>query len=264
MNRIDFARDAFLEVIEALPEASLSYRRPEDDYALGGIVEHVDHTLRHYTGVAEAIAGAGFGRVAAPTTASNHDLERRGLGAGERTAALERLRADHDRLVAAIDRLGDPERPAEVVYAPGTEPFPTTGSAIAGWVTGHYLEHVPHAAGLGEEWRTVDTVERFNARFGAHDVDGFMALMTDDVVFDNTYPPPDGERFAGQAAVRAFFTEFFRTTPGARFETEEIVANGSRATVRWRFDWGDGHVRGVDVFRVRDGKVAEKLSYVKG
>jgi hypothetical protein len=27
---------------------------------------------------------------------------------------------------------------------------------------------------------------------------------------------------------------------------------------------GPGSVRGVDVFRVRDGKVAEKLSYVKG
>jgi len=24
------------------------------------------------------------------------------------------------------------------------------------------------------------------------------------------------------------------------------------------------HIRGVDLFRVRDGKVAEKLSYVKG
>ena len=29
-------------------------------------------------------------------------------------------------------------------------------------------------------------------------------------------------------------------------------------------DGTPGHVRGVDVFRVRDGKVAEKLSYVKG
>ena len=33
---------------------------------------------------------------------------------------------------------------------------------------------------------------------------------------------------------------------------------------RWRYEWDGGHVRGVDVFRVRDGKVAEKLSYVKG
>jgi hypothetical protein len=32
----------------------------------------------------------------------------------------------------------------------------------------------------------------------------------------------------------------------------------------WRYSWADGHVRGVDVIRVRDGKVAEKLSYVKG
>ena len=39
---------------------------------------------------------------------------------------------------------------------------------------------------------------------------------------------------------------------------------GDRAVVRWVFDWGTGHVRGVDVMRVRDGKVAEKLSYVKG
>jgi hypothetical protein len=38
--------------------------------------------------------------------------------------------------------------------------------------------------------------------------------------------------------------------------------------VRWRYTWmnpdSQGHVRGVDVFRVQDGKVAEKLSYVKG
>jgi len=38
--------------------------------------------------------------------------------------------------------------------------------------------------------------------------------------------------------------------------------------VRWTYHWlkptGNGHVRGVDVFRVRDGKVSEKLSYVKG
>jgi hypothetical protein len=34
--------------------------------------------------------------------------------------------------------------------------------------------------------------------------------------------------------------------------------------VRWRYRWDGGHVRGVDVFRVRDGRVAEKCSYVKG
>jgi hypothetical protein len=43
-----------------------------------------------------------------------------------------------------------------------------------------------------------------------------------------------------------------------------MVVAGDRAAVRWRFDWGDGHIRGIDLFKVRDGKVAEKLSYVKG
>ena len=37
-----------------------------------------------------------------------------------------------------------------------------------------------------------------------------------------------------------------------------------RVVQRWRYSWVDGHVRGIDVFRVRDGLVSEKLSYVKG
>ncbi len=111
---------------------------------------------------------------------------------------------------------------------------------------------------------TADVIDRFNEAFNRHDVDAVMALMTEDVVFENTYPPPDGERHAGQAAVRGFWERFFESTPAARFDAEEMFTAGDRAVVRWVFNWGDGHVRGVDVMRVRDGKVAEKLSYVKG
>ena len=46
--------------------------------------------------------------------------------------------------------------------------------------------------------------------------------------------------------------------------TEEVVVADGRVVVRWRYDFGGGHVRGVDLFTVRDGLVAEKLSYVKG
>jgi ketosteroid isomerase-like protein len=112
--------------------------------------------------------------------------------------------------------------------------------------------------------KTRETIERFNEAFNRHDVDAVMALMTDDVIFENTSPPPDGERFAGQTEVRAFWERFFAGSPRAHFETEELFVAGDRCTVRWRYSWGDGHVRGVDLFRVRDGKVSEKLSYVKG
>jgi ketosteroid isomerase-like protein len=113
---------------------------------------------------------------------------------------------------------------------------------------------------------TLDVVHRFNAAFNRHDVEGVMALMTPTCVFENTFPAPDGERFEGAPAVRAFWERFFAATPQARFEAEEIFAAGDRAVVRWIFRWDDrgGHVRGVDVLRVRDGKVAEKLAYVKG
>ena len=42
------------------------------------------------------------------------------------------------------------------------------------------------------------------------------------------------------------------------------MATEDRVVQTWRYDWGDGHVRGVDLFVVRDGLVAEKRSYVKG
>ncbi|MCM8750484.1 nuclear transport factor 2 family protein [Thermomicrobiaceae bacterium CFH 74404] len=117
---------------------------------------------------------------------------------------------------------------------------------------------------------TMEAVERFNQAFNRHDVDAVMAAMTEDCVFENTFPPPDGERFEGQAAVRAFWEAFFLSSPGAVFEVEELFATGDRCVVRWRYRWAPdvegtpGHIRGVDLFRVRDGKVAEKLSYVKG
>ena len=122
--------------------------------------------------------------------------------------------------------------------------------------------------GRGDEMSQADDTEgviaSFNEAFNRHDVDGVMALMTDDVVFENTSPAPDGERFVGQTNVRAFWERFFAESPNAHFEAEEIATAGDRCTVRWRYDWGGGHIRGIDLFRVRDGKVAEKLSYVKG
>ena len=117
---------------------------------------------------------------------------------------------------------------------------------------------------------TLAIIEQFNEVFNRHDVDGIMALMTDDVVFENTSPSPDGERREGQAAVRVAWEEFFRAAPHAVFEAEETFALGDRCVVRWLYRWAadapgqPGHVRGVDIFRVRDGKVAEKLAYVKG
>lgn len=125
------------------------------------------------------------------------------------------------------------------------------------------------AVGEAVSEQTRSVIEAFNNAFNRQDVAAAMALMTGDCVFENTYPAPDGTRVEGQAAVRAAFAEFFRQSPQARFEWEEVVVLGDRCAVRWVYHWGGagdeaGHVRGIDLFRLRDGKIAEKLSYVKG
>lgn len=112
---------------------------------------------------------------------------------------------------------------------------------------------------------TMMVVSQFNDALNRHDLDGVMALMTDDCVLDTTWPPPDGQRITGQAAVRAYWEQMLQSSPDAHFETEEMFATGDRCTVRWRYTFnGTQHIRGVDVLRVRDGKLAEKLAYVKG
>ncbi|RJP53315.1 MAG: nuclear transport factor 2 family protein [Anaerolineaceae bacterium] len=110
----------------------------------------------------------------------------------------------------------------------------------------------------------------FNEAFNRHDVEAMMKLMSDDCVFENTHPAPDGTVYSGKEAVTRFWQDFFNESPHARIEIEEIFGlGGFRCVMRWRYEWGaetgqKGHVRGVDVFKVEDGLICEKLSYVKG
>ena len=109
----------------------------------------------------------------------------------------------------------------------------------------------------------------FNEAFNRHDVAGMMQLMSDDCVFENTAPAPDGAAYRGKEAVAQFWQDFFRASPQAHIEIEEIFGPGLRCIMRWKYRWVDaagttGHVRGVDIFQIKNGLISEKLSYVKG
>ena len=115
----------------------------------------------------------------------------------------------------------------------------------------------------------IAVVRQFNDALNARDVDALMRLMSQDCVFENTYPAPDGTRHVGQRVVRIFWEEFVRGSTDAHFEIEEIFGMADRVVMRWRYHWVDpqgeaGHIRGVDVYAIRNGLIAEKLSYVKG
>jgi len=111
-------------------------------------------------------------------------------------------------------------------------------------------------------------IDRFNEAFNRHDANALAAWLTDDTVFEDTSPAPDGRRVEGKDAVVEYWRTWFVRNPDAIFEAEDVIVSGDRAVVRWIYrkvrkgqPW---HLRGVDVFTVRDGKVAAKLAYVKG
>jgi len=121
---------------------------------------------------------------------------------------------------------------------------------------------------ISQEQSTRATIDRFNQAFNRHDADALAALFTEDTVFEDTSPQPDGRRVEGKQAVVEFWRTWFEQNADARFEAEEIIVSGNRATVLWVYrkmrNGQAWHLRGVDVFTVKDGKVAAKLAYVKG
>ena len=270
-----------MSAFSKVPTEAMTYLKSGDDYSLGGIAVHVAFVLEHYTNVLDAIASAKFSECRPQDPPG---LEARALARAKAKITSEEVEAElkdtkrlHHALATKIDALSeDWTRKAPVWFGNASEAYPTGLADILQWLTGHYEEHVPHLAALTAEWQThkggasdpVAVVAKFNEAFARGDVDAVMAAMTDDCIFENTFPAPDGERYEGAKAVQIFWSKFFAGTETPRFETEELIAVDDRVVARWRFSWGNattgGHVRGVDVFRVRDGKVAEKLSYVKG
>lgn len=112
-------------------------------------------------------------------------------------------------------------------------------------------------------------VARYRASWEAWDLNRIMACLADGAVFETTGPAPDGVRLEGRAAIRAAWQEMFDATREPSFAFEDTVVCGERATARWRFGWvnedgSPGHVRGVDLLRVANGRITEKLAYVKG
>ncbi|MCD9625523.1 nuclear transport factor 2 family protein [Rhabdothermincola salaria] len=104
--------------------------------------------------------------------------------------------------------------------------------------------------------------EAFVAAWDAHDLEATLALVTDDCVFESARPASNGARVQGRDELRRVWGPSFGAGGGS-METEATFAAGERVVQQWRFVDGDRVVRGVDLLRVRDGRICEKLGYVK-
>lgn len=113
---------------------------------------------------------------------------------------------------------------------------------------------------------TREIMERFHDAFQKHRPEELDDLVGEGCVLENTGPAPDGARYEGRQACLDFW-KGIASSASYVFEAEEIWASGERGIIRWRLRWSKletDRIRGVNIMRVRDGRIVEGLGYMKG
>lgn len=105
--------------------------------------------------------------------------------------------------------------------------------------------------------------------FDEHDLDGIMAHVADDAVFEGPRgSEPWGTRVVGREAVREAFAARFAGIPDIRYQDDAHFVDGDRGASEWTLSGTttDGQrieVRGCDLWTFRDGQVVKKDSFWK-
>ena len=115
----------------------------------------------------------------------------------------------------------------------------------------------------------LELLDRFADAWNRHDLDGLMAMMTDDCVFAaSAGNDVDGQRSQGKQKVRAAYAAVFEQFPDAHWGNPRHFVAGDRGVSEWTFtgtrsDGARVEVTGCDLFTFRDGRIAVKNSYRK-
>ena len=112
-------------------------------------------------------------------------------------------------------------------------------------------------------------LERFLAPWNQHDVDGAVALMTDDCVWEVTRgSEPHGTLFKGTTAVRAAIADAFQAVPNVHYEPIRSIYGEDHVVVELlvtgtQLDGTQLKYHACDILTLADGKIAAKRSYRK-
>lgn len=124
---------------------------------------------------------------------------------------------------------------------------------------------VPLAAGTAGSQATRAVLDRYNEAFRLHDPGLLTGLIADDCVIEDSGPAPDGLRREGGAACLARWSEL-AADRALTFTPEPAEIHGDLAIQPWHLRWGTGdddRVRGINLLRIRDGRIVEARGYVK-
>ncbi len=98
---------------------------------------------------------------------------------------------------------------------------------------------------------------RMTAAFNAHDVEGMLAHIDDDIQWFSV----QGDRMDVEA-FRGAMEAYFVAIPAARSEIESAVVSGTFVSVRERAFWGDDQSQvALGVFEVRHGRILRVWYY---
>jgi ketosteroid isomerase-like protein len=103
-----------------------------------------------------------------------------------------------------------------------------------------------------------ELIERYNAAWNAQDVDAIHSEHHPDIVFHNHTAD---ERAEGADVVREHIARIFENNPTLRFTTRSLQVGEDFAVCEWTASTGTREWDGVDVFPIRDGKIARKDVY---
>jgi len=144
------ARGEFASAFAAVPDSALAYKGASDEYALSGIVVHLNATIDHYRRVVEGLIDREFKPFAIQpqdpgVEAAHAKRAQSGFAAGERDEAFALLEAAHDDFAKSILTVQpqDYARKVSIIYKTGDAAHDTSPADIVGWLTDHYREHVP-------------------------------------------------------------------------------------------------------------------------
>jgi ketosteroid isomerase-like protein len=117
---------------------------------------------------------------------------------------------------------------------------------------------------MSEVESAMRAVLAFNQAFNRHDLAGMMRLVSEDCVFEGFAPAPEGAVYTGKDAIARYYTGLFDKFPDVQIKVEDIFGFGKRCVMRWKLEWGEDHLRGVNIVTVGNDLISEMLSYTKG
>lgn len=112
---------------------------------------------------------------------------------------------------------------------------------------------------------TAAVLQRYARAFVEHDPSLLDALVAPDCIVERAQPTEGRTHLVGGEACLANWRALAANRAGT-FTIEELVAMGERGLVFWHYRFGPGAAdaqRGLNVFEVRDGRIASGRGYVK-